>query len=66
MNLSEEDMNRLVEMVSVYGLKIISALVIFVIGKWIAGLIRKALKKGMEKSNVEPYHYENGEKFDGN
>jgi len=54
MNLSEEDMNRLVEMVSVYGLKIISALVIFVIGKWIAGLIRKALKKGMEKSNVEP------------
>ncbi len=37
-----------------YGIKILGAIVIFIIGKWVANFITKMMKKLMEKSKVEP------------
>jgi len=37
-----------------YGLKILFALVIFIVGKWIAGIIKGVLQKGMKKKDVDP------------
>ncbi len=37
-----------------YGLKILGAIVIFIIGKWVANFLTKMMKKIMEKSKVEP------------
>ncbi len=41
------------EMVAVYGLKIIAAIAIFVVGRWIAMVLRDAVKRVMIKSNVD-------------
>jgi small conductance mechanosensitive channel len=40
--------------IQMYGLKVLFALVIFIVGKWLAGIIRGAIRKGMEKKNVDP------------
>lgn len=37
-----------------YGIKILGALLIFLIGKWIAGQIVVLMKKGMHKARVDP------------
>lgn len=37
-----------------YGIKIAGALLIFLIGKWVAGKIVLLIKKGMEKAGVDP------------
>ncbi len=37
-----------------YGIKILGAIVIFIIGKWVANFLTKMMKKIMEKSKVEP------------
>ena len=36
-----------------FGLKVLAALLIYIIGGWIIKLVRKALKKGFEKKNAE-------------
>lgn len=43
-----------IEAISAYGLKILAALAIFIIGRWIANLLTKALRSTMEKRTVEP------------
>jgi small conductance mechanosensitive channel len=42
------------ELCTVYGLKVVAALVILVIGRWIAKLIEKIVHKMMEKRQVDP------------
>ncbi len=37
-----------------YGIKILGSLLIFLIGKWIAGQIVSLIKKGMQKTHVDP------------
>ncbi len=51
--MKDIDINQFVDMGITYGLKIVGAIAIFVIGKWIAKAITKALKKVMEKGKVE-------------
>jgi len=46
-------MNKAQGMVMFYGMKIIVALIIFILGKWIAAGIRNSLKKVMTKRNVD-------------
>jgi small conductance mechanosensitive channel len=48
------DWNSLADMGMVYGLKIIGAIAILVIGKWIARAVTNVTKKGMERAKVEP------------
>lgn len=52
--LTEEQLNAIVSFVTFYGMRILVALLIFFIGKWVAGLIRKWMRKGMEKNKVDP------------
>jgi small conductance mechanosensitive channel len=37
-----------------YGIKILGSILIFIIGKWIAGQIVSLIKKGMHKTHVDP------------
>jgi len=42
------------DVVAVWGLKVIAAVAIFVVGRWIAKLIRRIVRRVMEKAEVEP------------
>jgi small conductance mechanosensitive channel len=42
------------DVVAVWGLKVIAALAIFILGRWIAKLVRGGVKRAMEKGRVEP------------
>jgi small conductance mechanosensitive channel len=53
MELSQEQIDSIINFVTFYGLKVLTALLIFIVGKWIAGIIRKMLRKGMEKGKVD-------------
>jgi len=52
--LSENTLNQLQELLTVYGLKVIAALAIFIIGKIIAKIVRSAITKAMAKGNSDP------------
>lgn len=45
---------EVVDAIILYGWKLIIALAIFFIGKWLSGLIIKAIRKNMEKREVDP------------
>ena len=49
-----EIMNRLTELVTVYGLKVLAALAIFIIGRFVARLVAKGIERAMVKSKVDP------------
>ena len=55
---SVDDVSRLwieiQDIVTAWGLKVIAAVAIFVIGRWIAMLVRRGVRRLMEKSRVEP------------
>ncbi len=52
-----EDVNKYTDMVqtlvAAYGLKIIAAIVIFIIGKWLSGVLSRAVGKAMERAKVD-------------
>jgi small conductance mechanosensitive channel len=54
MELSQEQIDALIASITYYGLKIIIAVLVFVIGKWIANLCRNLTRKAMQKSKVDP------------
>ena len=49
----EAILNRIWELLTIYGLKILAALVIFIIGRWVAKLITKTIKKVMVSRKVD-------------
>lgn len=52
-----EDVNKYTDMVqtlvAAYGLKIIAAIVIFIIGKWLSGVLSRAVGKAMERAKTD-------------
>ena len=52
-----EDVNKYADMVqalaAAYGLKIIAAIVIFIIGKWLSGVLSRTVGKAMERAKAE-------------
>jgi small conductance mechanosensitive channel len=52
--MTQEQIDTVIAYVTHYGLRIVIALLIFVIGKLIAGMIRKGVRRGMERSKVDP------------
>lgn len=42
------------DVVAVWGLKVIAAIAIFIVGRWIAKLIRRIVRRVMDKAEVEP------------
>lgn len=49
----EDTVSKVYELLTVYGLKLVAAIVIFVIGRWVAKLVRKIIERLMVKSNVD-------------
>lgn len=49
----EQVLNIIYVYLTTYGLKIVAALVIFVVGRWVAKLISNLVKKAMVKANVD-------------
>jgi small conductance mechanosensitive channel len=49
----DEFLHKLPEYLATYGLRLIAAVIIFIVGKWLAGLIARLLKKVMLKSNMD-------------
>jgi small conductance mechanosensitive channel len=45
---------QLQDVIAVWGLKVIAAIAIFIIGRWIAMMVRKGVRRMMEKSTVDP------------
>ena len=54
MEISQEQIDAIIGYVTYYGLRIVLAVVIFVVGKWVAGLVRGMCRKGMERGKVDP------------
>jgi small conductance mechanosensitive channel len=52
--LTQEQIDTLMGYVTTYGMRIVIAILVLVIGKWIAGLIRRGLRKAMERNKVDP------------
>lgn len=50
----EENLEFMQELVVLYGVKILMALVIFVIGKWLVKKLSNVIEKVMKKNNVDP------------
>lgn len=52
------DMNQILvkvwELITIYGLKVLAAIVIFVVGRWIAKLITNVIRKMIRKGDVDP------------
>lgn len=45
---------QLQDVITAWGLKVIAAVAIFVIGRWVAMMVRKGVRSMMEKSTVDP------------
>jgi small conductance mechanosensitive channel len=54
MDISKEQIDTIMGYATDYGLRIVFALVIFVVGKWIAGMVRRLCRRAMERANVDP------------
>lgn len=50
----EAFLEKIPDYIMTYGVRIIAAVLIFAIGKWLAGMLSRLLKKLMERSNVDP------------
>jgi len=46
--------NRIVDLGTVYGINIIAALAIFIIGRWVAGIIKRVLDRVLDSRKVDP------------
>ncbi len=51
---TEDRINSMVEWAAQNGLKLLAAILIFVIGKWVVAKIRNGVKAAMEKKQVDP------------
>lgn len=51
------DMNQVLdkvwELVTIYGLKVVAAIVIFIVGRWVAKIVAGIIRKMMQKANVD-------------
>src|SRR5210317_1311862 len=46
-------LNKVYELLTVYGIKVVAAVVIFIVGRWVAKAIANFIKKMMSKSNTD-------------
>ncbi len=50
----ENILNKVYQLLTVYGLKVLAALAIFIVGRWVAKGVRKLVQRLMTKANVDP------------
>lgn len=53
MEITQEQIDTVIGYFTDYGLRIVFAIVIFVVGKWIAGILRRAARRAMERAKVD-------------
>jgi small conductance mechanosensitive channel len=53
-NMMNAVLQRVWELITIYGLKILAALVIFIVGRWVAKGFRRLLKRVMKNRNIDP------------
>lgn len=49
----EDAITKVYELLTLYGLKLLAAVVIFIIGRWVSKMLRKLIERLMVKSNVD-------------
>jgi len=49
----ENVLSRLVELLTIYGLKVVGAIIILIIGRVVAGFVRKVIRRVLRRSNVD-------------
>lgn len=47
-------LNNVWSLVTIYGLKVLAAIAIFIVGRWVAKLISNVIRKMMQKGDVDP------------
>ena len=50
----EEILDKIYQLLTVYGLKVLAAIAIFIIGRWVAKGVRKLVERMMTKGKVDP------------
>ncbi len=50
---TEEILQKMWELVTLYGVKVVAAIVIFIIGRWIAKMVSNVIRRMMRKANVD-------------
>ncbi|MDX2451667.1 mechanosensitive ion channel family protein [Desulfosarcina sp.] len=50
----EEILDKIYQLLTVYGLKVLAALAIFVVGRWVAKGVRKLVERMMTKGKIDP------------
>ena len=45
---------RILELITIYGIKVLAAIVIFVVGRWVAKGFRKLVRKAMNRRKIDP------------
>lgn len=50
----EQMLDKIYQLLTVYGLKVLAAIAIFIIGRWVAKGVRKLVERVMEKGKVDP------------
>ena len=49
----ENVLSRLVEFLTIYGIKVVGAIIILIIGRIVAGFARKVIRRVLRRSNVD-------------
>jgi small conductance mechanosensitive channel len=52
--MMENVVSKIWELLTIYGLKIIAAVIVFIVGRWIAKILKKIIQKVMSKKEVDP------------
>lgn len=52
--MNEEQIDQLLSLLTDYGMRLIIALLILVLGIWVSRLIKRVLRRGMEKRSLDP------------
>lgn len=50
----EDILDKIYQILTVYGLKVLAALAVFIIGRWVAKGVKKVVERLMTKGNVDP------------
>tara|TARA_B100001750_G_scaffold83457_1_gene66052 strand:+ start:2399 stop:3322 length:924 start_codon:yes stop_codon:yes gene_type:complete len=53
-DIDKIDMDAILGFLTVYGVKFITAILIFIVGRWIIGRLVNLVKKGMGRSHIDP------------
>jgi small conductance mechanosensitive channel len=50
---SEELLQTIVNLVSIWGVQVVGAIVLLIVGRWVAGLLRRVTRRAMERSRLD-------------